>query len=331
MGKVNEHPGLGFLTSFGEQSDKSQETRDATDAEAAQKKIELEERSVELRRQQGLISEQDAAKQIEALKNQAVLAKNIAEQKSLRDQISGKQSDLNEVNKLARQNTPETAFGKKQGADATVNDLTKQITDIPKAISQSQKLQKEAQDNASKFHLDPHESGRWRDIAGEEAARQAQLQGSLAAAKAALPAAVTQQTRANEGYSDATGYQKRAAELTGQVNALKGQLGTTVDRQKKMTPLELQQNHLDAISAMDPKKTLGFGLAGLAGGGIKEGSASAGTQFEKMGFAMNGSSKIANDQLATLKQIHAALLRQSGGGGGGTPAIPPGYGPVNSV
>lgn len=284
------------LTGFSSRSDELQKGIDKNTNDAGQQELELEQKKIELLREQGQISEADAVKRIEALKDQAVLQKNLAEQKAIRDEISSKQSDLREFNRQAQQNPVDAALAKKQDADNRVNDLQKQIEDLPKAISGNERLQKEAAENAKRFYMDPHEKGRWQDQADSLGARNAQLRAQFDAAKSAFPGAVNDQVSANEGVTSAQAYGQRAKELSNTVADLNTQLKVTVDRQNKLTPLQLQQNQVEAAAKM--AKPIG------------PAHVEDHTIFEKMGFIMGGGS-VQNEQLSELRKMSRHLQQMA--------------------
>lgn len=298
-GKSGQSSFLEGLAGFSSRSDELQEGMDTNKGDATQQQLELEQQKIELLRQAGQISAADAATRIEALKDEMTLQKNIAEQKIIKDKISGKQSDLREINRRAQQNPVEAAAAKKQQADATVNDLQKQIIDLPKAIQGNEKLRKEAEEKAKGFYLNPKEKFKWQEQAENLGSRNAALSGQLEKAKVQLPGAVTQQTQAAQGFNDAEGYRNRGKELNSQIAGLNTQLSVTKDRQSRMTPIEMEKHRQEALA-----KQL------KAEQNMESPHKVDATTFEKMGFVMGRQSPMKRSE-DLLQQIVANTSRSN--------------------
>ena len=267
-----------------------QKGMDENNATAGQEQLEIEQQKIELLRAQHKISSDDAAKRIEALKNQAVLQKNLSERTAIQHELSGRQSELKHVSELASKNPIASALDKKMKADANVADLQKQIEDLPKAIEGNKNLI--AQETA-KYKSSSVNS--WaRSEAGERIEqlnkRNEQLGDSLNSAKQQFPSAVTAAGGAHEDFKNAQGYKSRADELDKMIPGLQNKLTLTMDRQKKTTPFALQKNHLEAL-----KKE------------IVPNYKTEHTSLEKMGFVMGGSSSPMKRSEDLLGQILGAI------------------------
>jgi hypothetical protein len=275
------------------------EGMDQNKADAANEQLELEQKKIELLQEQGKISEADAAKRIEALQDQMVLQKNLNERTAIQDQIKSRQSDLQHVNEVAAKSPSETeAIQQKIIADAKADDLTKQVTDLPKAIAAAKNEAKLAEENAKNTSYVP-DKGAWTQKKNFAETRAQQLQDQYAAAQVQLPGAISAATNANENLDNARTYKSRKAELTDQITGLQNKYGVTVDRQKRMTPLEFESNRIDAAkkkkipNAYNPE--------------------SAATNFEKMGFVMGGKANPFGETNDILKNILGALRGSRGG------------------
>ena len=295
------HPkaNLNFYADLNQDAEKE---RNKNQSDAVQEGISLEEKKVELLRDQGRISAADAAKRLEALKNEAVLQKNIAETLALKSEISGRQADLDEVRRQQAANPLNSAFEKKQAADAKVNDLQKQLEELPKAIAGEKNLQKEAEEKSKAMYLNPHERGQWLDQSSQAGSRADQLQAQLNRARGEFTGAANDQAAASAGYENAQGYNARGTELTQQLTTLKSKLGTTQDRQRKMTPMELERNRIEAMEAA----TKGEKSEERGGGKHK----TEATSLEKMGFVMGGGNSPMQETNNILRQMLAQQRAQ---------------------
>jgi hypothetical protein len=296
-------PLKGFTDSFND----VQKGIDENNASAADEQIAIEQQKIELLERQGKISAADAVKRIEALKEQAILQKNLDERKGIQNEISRRKSDLAHVNELAEKSpSVGTALGEKNSADATVNDLKKQMEDLPKAIAENQKVIQTAEGNAKRTSYTP-EKGDWYQKAAIAKTRGAQLQEQFSAAQAQFPGAVKAAGTASENFENAKNYKGRKEELNTTIIGLQNKLGVTVDRQRKMTPLEIEKSRLDSANKMPHENHYKPQV----------------TSFEKMGFVMGGSSNAlldVNKRMASGIDKTNALLQMVGrslGIGGG--------------
>jgi hypothetical protein len=274
--------------------------------DAADEQLEIEQKKIELLRDQGKISRADAAARIEALKDQAVLQKNLAERTGIQNEIGRRQSDLTRVNQLASRTPDEaTATVQKQAADNKVADLKKQLEDLPKAIAANQGVISSAM-GMSKGTKNVPEKESWYALADRARDRNTQLQASLGAAQSQFPDAVKAAGTADENLGNAKNYKSRSTELTGEIASLGTKLGVTMDRQRKMTPKQFEVNHLDAmaqgVTNMPMHKT-------------------GNTSLEKMGFVMGGPTaspmRRSEDLLSQILNATKANKPKAGGGGGG--------------
>jgi hypothetical protein len=265
--KASEKPA--DIKSFGEGIIGVQKGTDENKADAAQEQLDLEQKKIELLREQRKISAADAAKRIEALKNQAVLQKNLDERTSIQHEIKTRQADLRHVQELAAATPMPQALERKQKADARVDDLQNQLKGLPGAIVKNKELTDQAQRNflktGDKTYLNAFENSRDRG---------SRLEDKLGFAKSAFPGAAQEASDANVGVENAKNYKSRGTELQGNIVGLQNKLGVTVDRQNKLTPLELEKNRLDAIKKTEPENHY----------------KPEATSIEKMGFVMGGGS-----------------------------------------
>jgi hypothetical protein len=315
-GKAGKMSFVEGLTGFSSRSDDLQKGIDENKANAAQEQLAFEQQKIELLRDQGAISAADAARRIEALKDQAVLQKNLDEQHAIKSEIASKQSDFGEMNRLAEKNPVEAALSKKQEADARVNDLQRQIEDIPKAISGNEKLRKEALDNSKGFHLDPSERGRWLDQAEALGNRNSSLRAQYDKAKSEFSGAVSDQSEAGTGLENSKAYRNHALELGNQIANLNNKLGITEDRQRRQTPLEMEKNHMEAMKA--------FAKASMP----PPAHVTDKTSYEKMGFVMGQQNlmKRSEDLLQQIVRNTTSLAA-----GGGVPVRDPFCGAINGI
>jgi hypothetical protein len=273
---------------------------DENNSSAADEQIAIEQEKIELLERQGKICAADAVKRIEALKEQAILQKNLNERTGIKNEISRRQSDLAHVNELtAKSPSVKTAIVEKNKADNTVTDLKKQLEDLPKAIAENQKVIKTAEGNAKRTSYTP-EKGDWYLKANIAKDRGAQLQGQLKVAQAQFPGAVKAAGTANENFENAKNYKGRKEELNTTIIGLQNKLGVTVDRQRKMTPLEIEKSRLDSARKI-PKPENQYKPQV--------------TSFEKMGFVMGGSNNAlldVNKRMASGIDKTNALLQAVG-------------------
>ena len=259
---------------------------DDNNATAGQEQLEIEQQKIELLHAQGKISAADAAKRIEALKNQAVLQKNLSERTSLQHELAGRQSELKHVNELAARTPLAAALDKKMKADANAADLQKQIEELPKAIQGNKNLIAQEQAKYNSAATDPWARTEARERIEGLTRRNEVLGNSLDSAKQQFPGAVAAAGGADEDFKNAQGYKARAAELNKMIPGLQNKLTITVDRQKKTTPFALQKNHLEALKT------------GMADHKMEH------TSLEKMGFVMGGAVsplKRSEDLLAQIR------------------------------
>jgi len=283
------------IKAFAEAFNDVQKGIEANNADAADEQLAVEQQKIELLRKQGQISAADAAKRIEALKDQAVLQKNLTERKGIQNEISRREAELAQVRETAAKSpSVGTALDQKIKADNRVADLNKQMDDLPKAIAENKKIIETASANyKSAGFINPHERADWYSRGEDAKQRNLALENSLATAKNQFPGAVKKAAAANEDFETAKNYKSRGGELEKIIGGLKNKLGVTVDRQKKLTPIQFEKNHLEAITD------------GLMGN--KPGKVDGGTQFEKMGFVMNGTGNLASEQVKILREISAKL------------------------
>lgn len=291
------HPAAN-LNFFADQSQDVAKEGNKNTADAAQAAIELEQKKVELLRDQGRISAADAAKRIEALKDQAVLQKNLSEQIAIKSELNGRKSDLAEIQKQAAANPISSAFEKKQEADARVADLQKQLEDLPKAIAGEKLQAADAAGKAKGTYLDASERGQWTDQRDQANSRAAQLQAQLDKARGEFTGAANEQAAAGAGYENAQGYQKRGVELREQVAALTNKQSSVADRQRKMTPYEMEKNRIEAEAAATKGQT------------TDKYKKSDGTALEKMGFVMGGGGSPMKETNDILRQMLAQQRAQ---------------------
>jgi hypothetical protein len=307
LSKITEMttPLKGFTDAFND----VQKGVDENNASAADEQIAIEQQKIELLERQGKISAADAAKRIEALKEQAILQKNLDEQKGIKNEISRRKSDLEHVNELAGKSpSVGSALVEKSNADNTVTDLKKQLGDLPKAIAENQKVIQTAEGNAKRTGYSPAK-GDWYLKANLAKDRGAQLQEQFRAAQAQFPGAVKAAGTANESFENAKNYKGRKEELNTTIIGLQNKLAVTVDRQRKMTPLEIQKSRLDLQTKLIPENHYKPGI----------------TSFEKMGFVIGGSGNAlldVNKRMASGIDKTNALLQAVGqalGIAGGAP------------
>jgi myosin heavy subunit len=293
---------------FGDAFVDVQKGTDETNASAGQQQIEIEQQKIELLRDQGRISAADAAKRIAALKEQAVLQKNLDERKSIQDELSARKSELGHLNQVAAKSpSVESALATKDQADTKVEDLKKQMEDLPKAIAANANVIQTATDNA-KGSSWAGDKQAWYQKAIDARDRDGKLQAQLTAAQGQFPGAVKAAGSADEDLENAKTYKARQKELPTIITGLQNKLGVTVDRQNKMTPGEMQKIDLEKQKKLlEPIH-----------------STKAPTSFEKMGFVMGGQNyqqQVVNNTAKAnilLGQILGALGAGGGGGGGAT-------------
>jgi hypothetical protein len=281
IGKMTEHNA--DVKSLGDAFNDVFKGQDINAAEAANEQLAVEQKKIELLREQGKISQADAAKRIEALKDQAVLQKNLNETQGIKNEIARRQAELAHVNELANRSPSEqAALAKKISADNAVADLRKQIEDIPKAIAANQKVIETAKSNEK--HGSVFSEGEWWNQSNDAQKRNQQLLASLAAAKNQFPGAVAAADAASEDLTTAKNYKSRSQELSHTIIPnLQNTLGVTKERQSKMTPFEMMMNMLDALmDGLTDKQKKFNPIANTFKGDV--------TSFEKMGFVMGSPS-----------------------------------------
>jgi len=281
--------------------DKVMQGQQANSGDAALADLENEMARVELLKQSGQISREDAAERIKALNDQMVLQKNLNDLNAINTKISGVKSDIGENNKLAGQHPLDKAVADKQAADARVADLTKQVTELPKAIEDDRRLAGIAREKSKHMYLNPNESWEWGKQADQLTQHADSLEGQLNTAKGELPGAIGAQTSAHENFSNAKLYADRKDELGSKLAGLTNDLSLAKDRQAKLTPAELEKNRLAAMQneIIPAHKT-------------------DSTTFEKMGFVMGGGTgNPMRDTNDILRRIERKLSPADSGGGGG--------------
>lgn len=268
--------------------------------DAANEQLDIEQKKIELLREQRKISAKDAAERIEALKDQAVLQKNLAERTGIQNEIGRRQSDLARIKQLATRTPDEaTAIVQKKYADDKVADLKKQLEDLPKAIAANQGVIASATGMAKGTKNVPDKMS-WYELAYRAQDRNAQLQASLGDAQSQFPGAVKADVTADENLGNAKNLKTRSKELTDIIGNLGINLAVILDRQRKMTQMQFDINHLEALTA---------GLTAMP--------VTYHTQWtglEKMGFVMQGLKNPLNITNEWLGKIHGAIKSRGGVG-----------------